>query len=553
VTMRAIPSSIMVACAVALGAPLASCNGTIPSLSGGDDAAPNPPPARHSVAKAGPEYPTPWGWSTVPFVPPVATTSAPSLPFSPLVVQSKSAKAASKTAKGELSPQFSPSAPPVTPASWLEPEWDYDPVAGNDANNCLSVSTPCKTFAQIVSRWGTLEPTFPQNTFVRQLSAQSTTGDPVRIRVHTSGTATFWYVGVPQVLTTGTLGTVTAKTYGSAGSGHPLEAVLPAGQVAGYLITDTTQGNSTGFLDRVTTGTTWIIEQPLTAPVLPNTTFGSGRSENNSWATGDAYTISQLPAVYMLEWSPTFGDFNASFSNYPQLQDVQIMDPGADVGFSIMLVENFSLWQDVSVLRSVGMVPGNPEGFYCVGCDIYGQLQSTQGWGATSGLITLEGGAIRGNGANPVQALDIGYDIILGSGGVNGGTLIQQGGRWGISGTAGSDGVYIDTNGTWAPEGFDVLRVAGAGTLQAYGPGTLNVGGSVSMAITNATSTMLMATWQMNGSNTACSQSNVTPSVINCGITLTPAHFDATFGTAGFGGVAKSFYSSAVIQNAVNN
>jgi hypothetical protein len=517
----------------------------------GTSSVPGPTPAVHAVhtvAKAGPEYLTPWGWSTVPFVPPAASDPGPRPSFAHFAIPAKQAKAVTLT---PLASSLASEVPAVTPVSWLQPEWDFSPVGGDDANNCLSVSTPCKTFAQIAARWGTLEPTFPQNTFVRQLTAQPDTSDPVRIRVHTSGTATFWYVGVPSVLTTGTLGTVTPKSYGSAGSGHPLEAVLPAGQSAGFLITDTTRGSSTGFLDRVTTGTTWIVEQPLTAPVLPNTTFGGGRTENNAWATGDAYTIAQLPSVYMLEWQPTFGDFNSSFTSYPQLQDVQVMDPAASPGFSPMIVKNFSVWQDVSILRSVGMVTQNAQSFICQGCDFAGEVSGVTAWGATSGLVGLYGGAIRSLAVSVVDGADIGLDIIIGNG--SGGTLNQNGGRWGFTGTAGIDGVYIDTDGVWQPTGYGVVRCAGSCAAQVYGPGTLDVGGSVSMAVASATSTILMAAWQMNGTTTACAQSNVTPSVTNCGIALTPANYDAPFGVAGFGGIAKSPFTGATIQAIVNN
>lgn len=531
---------------------IVGCNDTTSPVAVVDVAAPAqvPPLGRHVVAKDGPEYLTPWGWSTVPFVPPARANQAPSPSFAPYAIPSKRGNAVALIPMAML---LASEVPAVTPPSWLEPEWDFDPVAGNDSNNCLSVSTPCKTFAQIASRWGTLEPTFPQNTFVRQMNAQTGTGDPVRIRVHSSGTAAFWYIGVPHVLSTTTLGTVTAKTYGTAGSGHPLEALFAAGQSASYLVTDVTAASSTAFLDRITSGTTWILAQPLTAPVVPNTSFLGGRIENNAWTTGDSITIAQLPTIYMLEWSPTYGDFNAAFSNVPVLQDVQIVDPttSGQPGFSPMIVKNCGVWQDVSILRSTGLLTQNAEGFKFSGVDNAGQIQVTNAWGMTSGLVDFEGGLLRSTSTNFAEGADIYDDVIIGNG--SQGTFFQIGGRWGGGGVAGSDGVYIDTGGTWQPAGYGVLRCAGACETQVYGPGTMNVGGSVSVAVANATATVLQATWQMNGTATACAQSNVTPSVTNCGITLTPAHFDAAFGVAGFGSDAKSFFTGASIQNTVNN
>jgi hypothetical protein len=135
----------------------------------------------------------------------------------------------------------------------------------------------------------------------------------------------------------------------------------------------------------------------------------------------------------------------------------------------------------------------------------------------------------------------------------SGSVFFQAGGRYGFLGTATGDGLYVDTGATWQPSGHGIIRGAASNLAPIYGPGTMNVGGSTSFNLTTATGVIEIGSWQINSQTTACAQSNVTPSVTNCGITLTPAHYDAAFGTAGFGSVAKSFFTSATIQGDVNN
>jgi hypothetical protein len=431
------------------------------------------------------------------------------------------------------------------------PEWDFDPAnlstVASDNNSCTSTAHPCLTFAEIVSRWTTYEPYFPQNTLVRQMSGQTTDADVVDVRVHTKGAFSFSYVCTPVVVTSGTLAGVSPKTVGTAGSGTPLEATF-TGVAAGELVVNSTRANSVAFLMRNPSGTTWMLSQPLAAATLPPSGFGSTyRAENNAWANGDSYQVLSLPGSFMTNWSPSFDTENGPGTNLPVLQDCTILDTTA---FSPFVVRGTGGYiQDVSIQRVLQLL-GTLNGSYFTNVDFVGQMQVINSWGNASGLVGFAGGDVRNTFTNICFGCDIGFDFSMMT---SGSIFFQAGGRYGFLGTATGDGLYVDTGATWQASGHGVLRAAATGLAPLYGPGTLNVGGSSSFNLAQATGVVLVGVWTMNGLGTACAQSNVTPSVINCGITLTPAHYDAAFGVAGFGGVAKSFFTSATIQNSVNN
>jgi hypothetical protein len=437
---------------------------------------------------------------------------------------------------------------PTTPTSWTQSAWCFDPQntsgTASDNNSCLgSTSTCCITFAQVASRWGTLEPVFPQTTTLTQLSSQTTEADPIVIRVHTTGAANFYYTGTLTTVQTGTFSLVTAKTYGTPGSpGAPLQLTLSAGAAAGELVVNSSRTNSQALLYKVVSGTIWDATQPLAATTLPP----SIGAENNAWVTGDSYTVSSFTVSDIVEWTPSaFG------SGTMALQQTQINDPSSTS--KGVIVRNFGIWQSVSSLALIDYV-GSQSGsisFENINSEFVGGLRviNPSGSGASpTSIFYIFAGDTR-SGSSAVQSAVVADDVILGS------TFRQVGGEYGSAGGSGTDGVYLDTGATWDITGGSLVRPVAA-RVSVYGPGTISVDSSAVLTYAGtgntATNIFLQTGFNVDGSTTACSQSNGAASVINCGITLNPTNLDAAFGVAGFGSIAKSFLSGAVIQGLSN-
>ncbi|HLY33909.1 MAG TPA: hypothetical protein VKQ07_05205, partial [Jatrophihabitantaceae bacterium] len=102
--------------------------------------------------------------------------------------------------------------------------------------------------------------------------------------------------------------------------------------------------------------------------------------------------------------------------------------------------------------------------------------------------------------------------------------------------------VYLDCNITVRGNSLLVSNYA-YGTRVVYGSGTniINAIGSSHVQLSAGTFTTaftapgLVTGMKLNSSTTGCSHSGAATDVINCGITLTPAHLDAAQGTAGCG------------------
>lgn len=456
-------------------------------------------------------------------------------------------------ATGALAPHALTSGPtpPSTPASWLVPEWDMNPATGNDANPCTSSAKPCKTFAQIASRWGTYEPIFPQATVLNVLASQPDSTDPIPIRVHTSGTlGGFSLIGAPSTVQTGTLSGVVAKAYGTPGSpGHALEITLGAGLAVGMRVRDVTQSNSTAFIYKLVSGTTWAVYQPLSALTTP-AGFGSYRSEVNSWTNGDSYVVESVPKVNLTEWNPTpYNQATITGSTFA----VALFDGNTA---SVMHTNGIGALQDCSFLKMTYQISAQSTfQFGIFGDDIandYNMNDVAQpAQGASASLV--QGGGIRPGAQTPkavLSGLVIGSDFVI----ATTGTFTTLGSvRYGFAGTSTGDGIFIDTGATWASGGYGL--VANAGATPIYGPGTLNVTSAsyFQYASTTAVATFLETGLQINSLTTACARSNVTASVTNCGITLSPANIDAAFGVAGFGGTVFGYFTNTIIMHAAIN
>lgn len=139
----------------------------------------------------------------------------------------------------------------VPRASWKQASWFVDPqnVSGHasDANDGLTALTPLKTYAEIVTRWGTFSPILVQTTTITFLSSHTDDSDPVIASPILSGTAPF-FSGVSLVFVGGTtrtlLGTIAAVVAQNRATGQLWQANIgtPVAPFVGQLFHDITTG-----------------------------------------------------------------------------------------------------------------------------------------------------------------------------------------------------------------------------------------------------------------------------------------------------------------------
>jgi hypothetical protein len=236
------------------------------------------------------------------------------------------------------------SPPPITPSSWAVPSWFIDPVGGNNANNCTTSGTPCKTYTEIMSRWGCVTgilgcPILSVPVTITFLTDQPNDTDRVIFRGTIADGGYIYLVGTLTTVTWGsaTLGTVTPKYQGADGGASVLlqanlgQAVAPA---VGMLLVDTTAG-----------GNAWIDSASgnvatLTQPQAPNTPASPVQpdpagTEINSFTTGDAFTIKRPTQVYVPDFEPqgiySDSNFRATYGFiYHIWSPDPILGPGAN-------------------------------------------------------------------------------------------------------------------------------------------------------------------------------------------------------------------------------
>lgn len=156
----------------------------------------------------------------------------------------------------------------------------------SDANDCQSAVTPCLTYGQITSRWGTNSPYLEQATTITLLSSM-TTADPffVNPTLFTNGALTVQ--GTPTQTGSFTLTSVTAKNR-AAGTPGRINVAAHA-WTAGTLVHDTT-AHASFWIDADLGGGTAQITEPFTYPV-PVT------PDRQAIAGGDTIVTLSLPSI----------------------------------------------------------------------------------------------------------------------------------------------------------------------------------------------------------------------------------------------------------------
>jgi len=433
---------------------------------------------------------------------------------------------------------------PIIPASWTVPAW-YRDIANStgcasDSNSgtaatcsggcagsvCPSGIGPVVHYQEIaVHRWGTYSPRLQQATLLTGLSSDTDDSDPIyAVPYNESGSLTIVGALPPPVCTT-TFSAVTAKARTHLAS-QLLNVTFAAcaGAAANQLVVNTTPAHpSRAWIYTAGAGSSWNMSQPQTPVVPPFNVFGSGPAEVNTWAIGDTVSVYNLLKLNVVQFGGIQDTYDINEDNIEFGYQFTLFDPngfaapnvGADdahIGPYVNLIDvqtqRFLLISSVSEDLSVIFINGNVQG------DMESALYPSA-FGEYGGIQFGDFTQFLSN------------DVIVATNATLRNSTIEL--------------VYIETGATLHVTGENpVIAASGPVGPFVWGPGTLDVvlTGAVSYPPTEAVATFLQTGLTINSQSTACSYTVATPSVINCGISITPAHLDAAAGAAGFGGIA---------------
>ena len=222
------------------------------------------------------------------------------------------------------------------PASWFQAAWFVDPAntstCASDSNATCGQSTctagvpgtadgPCLSYTQIASRWGTYSPRLQQVTTVTFMSSQSTEGDPIYWTPSLEQSAqAIIACTLPTPSQTGTLGVGTAAK--NRATPALQQAQFASAAVVGQWVNNTTKGSS-AWVNLLNSGTTYFMSQPLTTALPPGTFV----SEDNLWASGNAYSIYTLNNINLANFQPVVEGNNAATPAPGAVEHCNIISP----------------------------------------------------------------------------------------------------------------------------------------------------------------------------------------------------------------------------------
>lgn len=274
--------------------------------------------------------------------------------------------------------------------------WYIDHTNGNDLNNGISPGTAIKTITEYVHRVGNTPLT--GTTVLNILSSQPLDSESAQLRPILMGDAMFVVRGVPALHANITLGTVTAKNKSTA---TKLQSTGFTGCTPGQLVVNHTK-DGYAFIDSMA-GDTATFTQPLapfdlgtdtlfiTAPTFP--------AQIDTWTTGDAVSVYDLPAINLQVFSGSggFSDSNNNSGNAIVLDRVHVLDGTGLPGFSYFspvfssggYVHFMNSWIDPFLSMTPESSVAN-----LINCWINGGMASS------AGITVILAGAINTFGAN---------------------------------------------------------------------------------------------------------------------------------------------------------
>jgi hypothetical protein len=427
---------------------------------------------------------------------------------------------------------------PIIPPSWTYPQWYVDPsnASGNasDNNNCTMSSTPCLTWHEINDhRWGCQGspiacPRLRQTTTITFLSSHTDTTDPVYFlpAIETTGTVSIQGTA-PTVAASGVILSGTTAKSRVAGANSLLITNLGASGAPNQLVQNITHP-SRAWAFKSLGSNSFSMTQPITSASVPGAS--TPPAEVDSWVNGDSVNLLQPVAINLVVSNPTFSETNpATTFNVINLYQFNVLNPSAPADQAYF--GPFNLLQEMSVSRVSNIFNGysnNSNTLRSYNVIFPGSINSTSSFWAFGGYMS----GTLSNAGGPTL-LD--EDVIVTEGGID-----QYGGEMNLS------LAYLDKNirvhfgrliGESSFFGGPVIYGAASQTISILGASHFSIfGGTFTSAFTAPA--LISPGVLINSAATACSHTNASPDVANCGITTTPAHLDAAAGVAGFGGNA---------------
>lgn len=401
-----------------------------------------------------------------------------------------------------------------------------------DSNLTCSLSTcgttgdgPCKTYGQLLQRWGTNSPFLRLATVINLISSHTDDTDPIVLKAFVGhGVAPPKFkcpLGAAQQVGTGTFSSFVAKS--TAGSGQLTQAALGFTATAHQLVDNTTHAGRAWTRTNVS-GTTWTFTQPW--PVNNYTVLGS---EVTTWAASDAIAVYEPIAINLVDFEPMILDSTGT-TELAKVEDCTILDPGG-IGNDSVRVNDFVAFSEVKSQRNV------------VNVSPVGEPLASFSTPTSPGLFNVVSiGA--GNSSNqlPTMGGNAFWSVVAGEDATTNGIQcnycvfdadhILFGGQLKYSSVY--NGLYLPSGGGPYAEGtgFEAGPVWGAGTWTFTGTERSWYTATNSTATFKNTGGLKMTG---SGATTACSTSGATTQTQTCGITLNVTNLDAAASGSGFG------------------
>jgi hypothetical protein len=225
--------------------------------------------------------------------------------------------------------------------SWSQTIWYIDPQStfgGNDANDGLTASTPVKTWAQVILRFGTYSPLLNQNTTFIFLSNHTDNSDPVIFTPYLGGN------GINVVITgvlnssnqvsTGAFSGLIAK---NRNTGTLLTTTLTNAPVSGWFVHDTTNDGYCWVYKNPSSNVA-VLSQPMESSV---SAIGIGNAFPSEINNTDGYDIYIAYEPVHVNITQITTQSSASEESYTAgrviIQNLVIFDPGSDDNDSVIL------------------------------------------------------------------------------------------------------------------------------------------------------------------------------------------------------------------------
>lgn len=422
--------------------------------------------------------------------------------------------------------------PPIIPASWTVPAWFIDPAnssgVASDNNTCTTSGAPCLTYAEVAARWGTYAPRLRQTTTITWMSNQSGTTDPVYQAPYLENGGSLINSCTPVQVASVSIGTVTAKNRNTP---QLLQADLGASGAVNQLLINSTHA-SHAWSYKVVSGTVFSISQPLAVfPALP-AAMPFPVTEVDSWTNNDTVTLNTLTAVNFASVLPQVTD-NGSNTPGVYISQCNIFDPGTNDPFYV----NGNV-RMIDVLLNRELVTLESGEWNIFGSYFYNPNDRANLFKTAVGAAWDAVGGIFAGTSVALNATDIDCDTIINT------NLAISGNSNPSTGNTGPGTVYIESTKALTVSSGRTFIVTSNGCVTSavmWGPGGFTVsapGHAVLSTAGGATGTsvfVLTGGIKLGTSTTGCSHTGAAPDVINCGINITGANFDAAAGVAGFG------------------